>query len=765
MTDLSLLFDQYESNVLKWPAILKVISDQLGVTCMALQAIGIGFNPHNQTWIVPERDPHGTIIGLMQRYKDGNKTMVRGSHRGLIYAVNYDYRKDAEKYVSGKHNWIRVGKDSGLSCPICGKADGCLLPVSNPTNPAAVVCVHISEGANKSLELGYLHILQPEHNLSDSFSPILTPSELPVIVVEGHSDTCAAMDLGFTAIGRPSAEGGTALLHKMLSGKSVIVVGENDAGAGVKGMEGTFQTLRHICKSVFKLLPPQQFKDLRAWKMGSNLDQDTFLDYTNKSGTNIADPDIFDSDSAAEIAERFIKQRKTKDGDITLRNYKGEWMEWRNGCYETIDVEEFRGQLYSFLDGKKYTKVDLKGNVSVEPYKPTRAKVSDIVDALNQWCPIAQDPPAWITTKKHPALLDTIAFQNGILDVREYMEGHIKLHKPTPDFFSFYVFPYNFDERLESPIWEDFLRDIFNQDQEKISLLAQWFGYNCVPDMSFEKLMLFTGVPRSGKSTVLDTLQQMLGERQCSSTSFQSLTGAFGYQPLMGKLAALIGDAKTPKYHDTEAVLEKILHITGGDSVSINRKRVSELPSIHLTARFTIAMNDLPAFTDHARALEARLMILMFENSYLGREDRTLKLRLKQEAQQGRLINFALRGLKELRTQKNFGLPKSSIGVMEQFSELASPVLAFVKECCDIRPFDEPPSPKWTVTKDQMYEVWKCWCNNQGRYFGIKEQFGRWLRSACPGVTQGRSRIDKDREYLYNGLRLNEYALHKYMGG
>jgi P4 family phage/plasmid primase-like protien len=384
---------------------------------------------------------------------------------------------------------------------------------------------------------------------------------------------------------------------------------------------------------------------------------------------------------------------------------------------------------------------------------------------MNKWCPIAQDPPVWLTDKERLDPVDLIVFQNGILDVKEYLDGKVVLYNPSPEFFTMDVLPYNFDENAESLVWEEFLKGVYNGSEEKIRLLSQWFGYNCVPDMSYEKLMLFTGRPRSGKSTVLETMQAMLGERQCCETSFQSLTGTFGYQPLLGKLAAMIGDAKSPKTGDANSVLEKILHITGGDSVSVNRKGLRELTNVHLKCRFTIAMNDLPAFTDHSRALEPRMNILTFENSYVGHEDRTLKRRLRAEAAQGKLINFALRGLKDLRTNKDFCLPESSAAALNQFRDITSPVYGFVNDCLEFPETSDFNPDNWWVSKDQLFDLWKSWCINQGRQHGFKESFGRWFLSTCPQVEIVRKRMADLRIYGYQGVKITKEAFKEYFNG
>jgi len=751
------LHSKFVANCIKYPVILEMLSTELGVSIESLQALEVGFYPVHQSWIFPERDETGKIVGLMERFRDGTKIMLKGdnfakSQRGLIYVFNTGYN------YYDKKKWVRVSRNN--PCRLCGKSDGCLFPEGEDSNPAAIVCVHESKGSVRQLTLGYLHILDAGRNAHRTGKSVLIQSDFPYLVVEGSSDVCAAYDLGFMAIGRPSAAGGMSLIRKLLEGKKACVIGENDKGAGVEGMESAFKNLNDSCASVTKILPPDGIKDLRVWK-NQGLTQDDLIIFINTYGNSDLDPNIFEDAVASTIAKCWIQREKTKNGCVMVRNYKGSWAEWNGNCYDSLDKEMFRGQIYSFLEGKKYYHKNTNGDVSILQYEPTKAKVNDIVDALSQWCPIIDDPPKWIVKTEMPEPVDLIVFKNGILDVNEYVQGRIKLYNPTPELFTFDALPYDFDEDLESDLWNNFLMEIFNGDDERIRLLAQWFGYNCVPDMSFEKLMLFRGRPRSGKSTVLETMQHMLGDRQCCETSFQSLTGSFGYQPLLGKLSAIIGDAKSPKSGDANAVLEKILHITGGDAVSVNRKGLPELPHVHLKCRFTIGMNDLPTFTDHSRALEARLNVINFPNSYVGREDISLKIRLKKEAAMGKVINFALRGLWDVRTSKGFLMPESSLPELNQFREICSPIMSFANECLE---FSDYGLTELFTTKDQLFDIYKAWCGQQGRQHGFKESFCRNFLAAYPDVSTTRKRIGNLRQYVFEGVSITPEAFKEYFG-
>lgn len=87
----------------------------------------------------------------------------------------------------------------------------------------------------------------------------------PILSVEGLSDTAVGIDLGYDAIGRPSATGKNSLLVPLVSGRHVVVVGENDSGAGRIGAEKCARALHPHAASVRVIFPPEGIKDVRAW--------------------------------------------------------------------------------------------------------------------------------------------------------------------------------------------------------------------------------------------------------------------------------------------------------------------------------------------------------------------------------------------------------------------------------------------------------------------------------------------------------------------
>jgi len=749
-------FEIYKQNM--FPVMYDHLARELGVKVSSIQQLGVGFYPAKQSWVFAERDYKGEIVGLSLRSMDGKKFMEPGSKRGLIYAYNENNLEGEERYAAGQYHWVRV-QEVGIECPICGKPDWCMVSSDNPEDPSAVLCSRIEEGSVKSIgSAGYLHLRKHQQRDDTLGTSVLHLSDLPIPIVEGASDVLAALDLGLTAIGRPSAKGGMAELKEMpLAGKTIWILGENDAGAGKAGMQKTLVNLVHLSKDIVCVMPPEGVKDLRQWTK-LRLTIESLTAYVTKYGVvNEKDPNLFADDIAHTIAIAFLDRYRDDNGVQTLRSYHGEWEEWSEGRYRQLDTDVFRGRFYTFLKGKRYIKPTKEG-VDIVAYKPTKSKINDIIDALSSHCPVPFDPPTWIYQGGRPDTRNLIAFKNGLLDVDEYCRtGKAKLLDPTPDLFTLATLPYDYLPYAWSKLFDDYCTMTFNKDADSIRLLAQWFGYNLVFDTSQEKFMMFIGPTRSGKSTILSAMEAMLGQEQCGSTSLPLLANSHGLSSLIGKGSAIAGDMKgTIRKAEMDAALEVILRITGRDRIPINPKFVAPFDA-ELACRFTMAMNDLPMFTDHSRAIVARTLILNFPNSYYGREDFSLKNRLREEAIKGNLINFALWGLKDLREQGRFVEPEISKGVIGQFKELVSPITSFIEECCTT-------GAGLYLEKKQLYDTWREWCRDNDRKPGNRQMFHRWLLQQMPQlvvVTKGQG---DDTLHLYKDIALKPWAAMKYLG-
>jgi len=156
-------------------------------------------------------------------------------------------------------------------------------------------------------------------------------------------------------------------------------------------------------------------------------------------------------------------------------------------------------------------------------------------------------------------------------------------------------------------------------------------------------------------------------------------------------------------------------------------------------------VNELPKLPDDAGALKPRLLLLPFLNTFAGREDVTLKDRLKAESVG--IANWSLEGLCRLREQGCFTIPSKPQSMIDAFERTVSPIRAFIDEKCAL-------DPNGQIAKNTLYAAWCNWCNDRGVEPGSNQQFGTKLMNAVPNIKSVRLGSRNSQYTAYKGIRL-----------
>jgi len=327
---------------------------------------------------------------------------------------------------------------------------------------------------------------------------------------------------------------------------------------------------------------------------------------------------------------------------------------------------------------------------------------------------------------------------------------HERYFRPhTPDLFSFNGLDYDFDPQAPPPLtFLGFLDQLWHRDPESIDTLQEIFGYLLLRDTRKDKIPGIIGPTRSGKGTIIHVLSRVIGHNNVVPTSLSALAGDFGLWPLIGKTLAVIGDCRVDGRMSVAKAVENILSISGGDEVLINRKM---LPSLNkkLPTRLMIVSNELPKLPDPSGALAGRMLLLRTTESWLGREDETLKERCAAEA--AGVLLWAIEGWKRLRRRGHFVQTVAGQELQERLQDLGSPIKAFVADCCAV-------GQGYKTDKIKLYRVWEGWCDTRGHKPGTDNVFSRNLYAAAPAVSSARP-IDEqtgERTHVYTGICLKE---------
>ena len=191
-------------------------------------------------------------------------------------------------------------------------------------------------------------------------------------------------------------------------------------------------------------------------------------------------------------------------------------------------------------------------------------------------------------------------------------------------------------------------------------------------------------------------------------------------------------------------VVERLLSLSGEDTITVNRKYRDQV-TIRMSARFMICSNEMPQLGDASGAIAGRFVTLMLERTWFGNEDKTLETRISPELPG--VLNWALDGLRRLDAQGRFTEPGSTVRAYVELRDLASPVSAFVRECCVI---DQTAS----VPRDYLYTAAMRFLEGEGHRRMDAAKFGRNLRAVVPHVRDERPRQDGHPVRVYTGIKL-----------
>lgn len=452
-----------------------------------------------------------------------------------------------------------------------------------------------------------------------------------------------------------------------------------------------------------------------------------------------------DNTEPVRLAEAFLRYAFTLQDEPTLVRWARAWWRYDGTRYVEHDDEALERDVIRFLDIAVAPRRDPKsGRTHHERVTATTKHVNDTRKALVGSAPaVTSAAPHWTTPLDgDPDPLQIVACGNGLLNLET-----LTLLPRTPRFFATTAIaaPYTPDTP-EPAEWLAFLRSVWGEDSESILLLQQIFGYLLTADTSHQKLFAIIGPKRSGKGTIARVLKALLGDDAVVNPTLASLEQPFGLAPLVGRMVAIIGDARLGGKQDQAQVVERLLSISGEDRLSINRKNRDAI-DVRLVCRVILLSNELPRLYDTSGALASRFAILSMTRSFLGSED--IGLERKLIAELPGIFRWAIAGRQDLHERGRFIEPLASEAARRHLAEVSSPLAAFLEETCQF-------GDGFEVGRDRLYDVYRDWCKASGiDHPRDKAWFGRDLHTLHPEVGDAARRPLVGKRYrVYTGVAI-----------
>jgi|GEM_PF-4257098 len=404
------------------------------------------------------------------------------------------------------------------------------------------------------------------------------------------------------------------------------------------------------------------------------------------------------------------------------------------------------GVLYTFQNGvwRMTTDAEMEAEVrSTDPEDQLDVEhVAKVVRGVHHLTSTRARPFEWIDPSgDEPDPSNLALFKNGLFDVST---GQLIPHDGR--YFATGLPAHDWDPLADCPSWRRWLDETL--DPAFHSTLQEWFGYCLTPDTRAHRFMTFLGGPRTGKSTAHGVLHDLVGSQHAASVMMPDLGGDFGLENLLDKRLAIVPDAHDAPARNRASALERIKSITGGDPVSVNRKNKAIVPAA-LRTRLLVTCNRLPKFIDESGALGARMLIVKFDRSFLGREDRGLGDRLRSET--SGIANWAIIGLLRLRDNGlHFTVSEVGKTESEHATRSQSPAIRFAEDRLNVT--GDPDD--FTPMRD-VYQAYLGWIGDEGAQRSeVRSQNDLWqdLTAAMSGIRYTQRRVDGRRTYGLSGV-------------
>ncbi len=334
-----------------------------------------------------------------------------------------------------------------------------------------------------------------------------------------------------------------------------------------------------------------------------------------------------------------------------------------------------------------------------------------------------------------------VNLNNGILDLNTQ-----QLLPHSPQLLTTIRVPVAYDPKAKCPTIVRFLEEVLPPDN--VATFLQLAGYCLESDYHISRAFLFTGEGANGKSVTIELLRTFLGKANCTTVPLQQLENSrFASSGLYGKLANLYADL--PSTAMNHVGIFKML--TGGDSINAERKFQNSF-DFYNHAKLIFSANQLPEVRgEDSLAFWRRWIIVRFPNQFLGdKADKHILRKLTAESELSGFLNLALASLQELRGRGEFSGAKDPEETAQQYSKSASPIVAFVTDCCTLE------AEAWT-SKDAVYGAYKEFCDLTSMPIKGKENFGRALSGSIYGnqIKASRVRVMGELTHGWKGLRIN----------
>ncbi|MDR4509615.1 MAG: phage/plasmid primase, P4 family [Candidatus Brocadiaceae bacterium] len=296
--------------------------------------------------------------------------------------------------------------------------------------------------------------------------------------------------------------------------------------------------------------------------------------------------------------------------------------------------------------------------------------------------------------------------KNGVLEMSA--DGIFTLKPFSPDYQSRNQSPIAYDQKAECP---KFLNELLCPAvrPEDIELIQKYAGQCILGYNVTQRFLILDGNAGTGKSTLVNILQRIIGMENTTQLRVQHLLERFELYRFLGK-SLLIG-TDVPGDFLSQKPASVIKGLVGGDGLTGEKK--GENATFHIPGNFNIMMTSNSRLRINldgdTGAWKRRLLVVRYERPPVKKKVPAFDKRLLEEESSG-ILNWCLKGVEMLfRDVDKYGdicLAGNQTSIVDSLLAESDSVRHFLSDC--VRP------GRTDLTTDEIVEAYAKYCPGKG---------------------------------------------------
>jgi putative DNA primase/helicase len=461
--------------------------------------------------------------------------------------------------------------------------------------------------------------------------------------------------------------------------------------------------------------------------------------------------------------------------------------------YEDLNWKDVYTETQGFHDGKRFIPGDKKKAVDIASdiltrdynfktmidneelwfynegyYEPVgEALIKDIIQKQKEVKEILSVPlineiihsvkrKTFIKREQFEAPLNLICLKNGVYDL---IEKKLIEHSPTYYFKNKININYNFTATC--PKIDEFITSTLEEKYIKLGYeIPAWCLYR---HYFIQKAIMLTGTGQNGKSVYLDLITTILGRKNCSNETLQSICNtSWGTAELYGKLSNICGDLPSVLLKDS-GEFKKLTSGLSGDTISAQKKFQNPFQFVN-SAKLLFATNEVPESKDQSDGFFRRWTIIDFPytfvsgleetkyNGFIKKENKDL---IKELTTENELEGFLVKIINKLETlldKKEFSVSPTTEEVKNKYNMKSNSSVVFIETFITDEVEEDANGKEPFVMKEFLLSEYLSWCEFNGIQAKSSEAFYKHVKDRWNPSTEKKLVDLGKRKNVYVGI-------------